>query len=96
MKLWTLILSAWEFLITILILQPPTNLDNSISYFWITWIFTGIISGGPDMKPEGSGFYVHGTMDRLDDPVCQLPVILNNGELTLTMRGSLVWVLYNH
>ena len=39
------------------------------------------------MKPEGSGFHVHWTMDRLwssgDDPVLQLSIIFNNGELLL-------------
>ena len=58
------------------------------------------------MKPEGSGFHVHWTMDRLwwsgDDPVCHLSIIKNNGELPLrywkimevyTMGRSLVWVL---
>ena len=73
MKLWILILwIQWKCLITILILQPPTDLNNSISYFWISWIIIGIISGEPDMKPEGSGFYVYWTLNKLYDPVCQL------------------------
>ena len=33
-----------------------TDLDNSISYFWITWIIIDIFSRYPDMKPEGSDF----------------------------------------
>ena len=58
-ELMDISITGMEIFITVLILQPPTDLDNSISYLWIIWIIIGIISGEPDMKPEGSGFYVH-------------------------------------
>ena len=69
------------FSITVLILQVLTDLDNSISY-------SGLLALDWNYPwRTRHGFHVHWTMGRLwsseDNPVFQLSIIFNNGELTL-------------